>query len=613
MASEAEYERLYQLWVRNGGGALTLVGTDTPVEYYNARTAIDLTPAQLAELQARQAHYNRTQALQTISSEIGANNFTNPYDARSAASIAQFNTFGASPGVLAVTGLSSSFSGISPDSSISPGTVALVAALGGRGVLIAALSSALGLDLDKVLGIAALGVLGASAFGALQNHTNSQMTDLPDTLDKASALAGMSAQFGEVTDSCGLFNELMGLLSGAFDGVMDFVDAGMDKLNGLMDSALGAIGDIALAITGALAAAIAPLIAAGMAIADAVASLIANGIDSVLDTIKGAVMDLLPAGVTDLLGEIGNLADSLKGAVSDIANQVASEIAGILDMAADLAAKLKALAMAASMLDPCQFLVLMNVGSDALKSAAADIVSPVTDVVDEIQTELDPRADAAEVTAAVEQAKQTADAAAGVPQSPMTNAARLYSPSSAYLHDLQTVPTNKFQSEDTFESVKTDTGTKVTKVAETGSESDEEGVTTYTPSTFEANIYSQWKIEHLNNLMQLKRRVGKLNNQARKALKNGTFRNDGVKDSVEDMKYEFSEISIEIKDLMTKAKDGLSYHSKTGKRDPALEEEKENEYKSIWGPRANEGTRRLTRDVADLESTWASYQSLIIM
>ena len=607
MASEAEYERLYQLWVRNGGGALTLVGTNTPVEYYNARTAIDLTPAQLAELQARQAHYNRTQALQTISSEIGANNFTNPYDARSTASIAQFNTFGASPGVQAVTGLSSSFSGLSPE------TVALVAALGGRGVLIAAIGSALGLDLDKLLGIAALGVLGAGAFGALQNHTNSQMTDLPDTLDKASALAGMSAQFGEVTDSCGLFNELMGLLSGAFDGVMDFVDAGMDKLNGLMDSALGVIGDLTSAITGALAAAIAPLIAAGMAIADAVASLIANGIDSVLDTIKGAVMDLLPAGVTDLLGEIGNLVDSLKGAVSDIANQVASEIAGILDMAADLAAKLKALAMAASMLDPCQFLVLMNVGSDELKSAAANIVSPVTDVIAEIPTEQDPRADATEVTNAVAQAKETADTAAGVPQSPMTNAARLYSPSSAYLHDLQTVPTNKFQSEDKFESVKTDTGTKVTKVPETGSESDEEGVTTYTPSTFEANIYSQWKIEHLNNLMQLKRRVGKLNNQARKALKNGTFRNDGVKDAVEDMKYEFSEISVEIKDLMAKAKDGLSYHSKTGKRDPALEKEKENEYKSIWGPRANEGTRRLTRDVADLESTWASYQSLIIM
>ena len=110
MSSEAEFERLYQEWVNNGGGNVTLTGTNTPAQYYSDSSSITLTPDQLAELQARQTHYNRTQALQVFSSEISANNFTNPYDARSTNNINAFTNFATTPGVLAVAALSSAFS-----------------------------------------------------------------------------------------------------------------------------------------------------------------------------------------------------------------------------------------------------------------------------------------------------------------------------------------------------------------------------------------------------------------------------------------------------------------------------------------------------------------------
>ena len=92
MASEAEYERLYQQFVLNGGGNLSFTGANTPVEYYTQNLGTELTPAQIADLQARQAHYNRINALQTISSEIGANNFNNPYNGRSVVAIQALTT-----------------------------------------------------------------------------------------------------------------------------------------------------------------------------------------------------------------------------------------------------------------------------------------------------------------------------------------------------------------------------------------------------------------------------------------------------------------------------------------------------------------------------------------
>lgn len=78
MASEAEIERLYQLFVANGGGAFTFSGTNlTPKQYTDAVSASNLTPLEMAELEARQHQYNRQSALNTIADEIDANNFSN--------------------------------------------------------------------------------------------------------------------------------------------------------------------------------------------------------------------------------------------------------------------------------------------------------------------------------------------------------------------------------------------------------------------------------------------------------------------------------------------------------------------------------------------------------
>ena len=71
MSSEAEFERLYQEFVRKGGGALTGTNTptantdvfaalcetvNTPASYYNDSNKIGLTPSELAELNAAEVN-----------------------------------------------------------------------------------------------------------------------------------------------------------------------------------------------------------------------------------------------------------------------------------------------------------------------------------------------------------------------------------------------------------------------------------------------------------------------------------------------------------------------------------------------------------------------------
>ena len=83
MASEAEIERLYQLFVANGGGNLTFSGTNlTPKQYSDIVNSSQLTPLEMAQLESKQHQFNRQSALNTIADEIDANNFNNPYSAR---------------------------------------------------------------------------------------------------------------------------------------------------------------------------------------------------------------------------------------------------------------------------------------------------------------------------------------------------------------------------------------------------------------------------------------------------------------------------------------------------------------------------------------------------
>ena len=560
MASESEYERLYQLWVQQNtinGGTVTLGGANTPAQYYDEASSLTLTPQQLAELQARQAHYNRTQALQTISSEIGANNFTNPYNARSTASINKLNAFSSSQGVLNTIALSA----------ILNGSDAL--ALGGSAIVIAALSDALGVDFEKLLLTAGLASIGIAMFNNLQSHTNSQTVNLPDTLENASQLAGMNAQFGEGPSSCSLFNELMGILAGDYDDAHDFIDSAMDKISGIINQVAGALGDIVAGITGA----------------------IAGGIDAIISAISG----LIPQGLKDLLNQIGDIASGLMGAFSDIANQITSEIANALEMANQIAQKLAALAMAAAMLDPCKLAVLMNTGSPELKSAANAMTSPVTNVIEEVQTELDPRANPEEVTRAVENAKAEAETAPGVPQSPFSAAAKIYTGLDSYLHSssngsLLKVTPSMFGTEEKFQSTPTETGSTVTKLPETGSNSDageEQQVETPKQDFWESKAYDTWKQKYFADTMSAKAQHKRLVNKLKKTLQNGKFRDPSIKIEIQNLYDLHLDIKEEISRWLDTTKKALSYKSSTGKREQAKEDKALQDYNLVYNTRTS--------------------------
>ena len=585
MASESEYERLYQLWVQQNtinGGTVTLDGANTPAQYYDEASSLTLTPQQLAELQARQSHYNRTQALQTISSEIGANNFTNPYNARSAASIDKLNAFSSSQGVLNVIALSA----------ILNGSDAL--ALGGSAVVLAALSNALGVDFEKLLLTAGLAGIGIAMFNSLQSHTNSQTVNLPDTLENASQLAGMNAQFGEGPSSCSLFNELMGILAGAFDGAFDFIDAAMDKISGIINQVAGALGDIVAGITGA----------------------IAGGIDAIISAISG----LIPQGLKDLFNEIGDIASGLIGAFSDIANQITSEIANILEMANQIAQKLAALAMAAAMLDPCKLAVLMNTGSPELKAAANSMIAPVTNIIEEVQTELDSRANPEEVTRAVENAKAEAQTAPGVPQSPFSEAAKIYTGQDAYLHsdsggNLLKVTPSMFGTEEKFQSTPTETGSTVTKLPETGSNSDageEQEVETPKQDFWESKAYDTWKQQYFTDTMSAKAQHKRLVNKFKRTLQNGKFRDPSIKIEIQNLYDLHLDIKEEISRWLDTTKKALSYKSSTGKREQAKEDKALQDYNLVYNNRTSSSINSWKREYDQSRETYKSLKSQII-
>lgn len=578
MSSEAEFERLYQEWVNNGGGAVTFTGTNTPVEYYDGISSTDLTPDQLAELQARQVHYNRTQALQVFSSEISANNFTNPYDARSTASINAFTNFATSPSALAMVALSSAFS----DAGLSSTETAL---------LLAGLSSALGVDFGNMILIAGISGAAIPMYGSLQNHTNSQITNLPQTLEQASSLADMNQQFGEQTDSCSLFNELMGIMSGAFDGVMDFMDAGLDKIIELLGPVIGVIADITAGITGA----------------------IAGGISAIVD----AISDMIPQSIKDIFNEIGNVAKSMMNGIAALANQITSEIANLTSMAASIASKLAALALAAATLDPCKLAVLLNTGSPELKSAAQSMTAPVTNVVPNIATELDPRANADDVNTAIQSAKEAASVAPGVPQSPMIPSAKLYSPFDSYLHDIEESFASIFGSDDAYGTNPTTSGGSiVSRLPETGSTSntsDKEISTSNATREFESNAFVTWKSRFLNDLMLTRTKSDRIRNDIKSALDGGAyFPNSALKVEAKSIASDASKTSSKIKSHVTTAQSNLSYTSETGKRDNFEEQEALTKYNNIYSIRTATLVERVKRDTSTVESRWNSIRSQII-
>ena len=389
MASEAEIERLYQLFVANGGGSLTFDGTNlTPKLYSEAIAASNLTPLQMAQLEARQQQYNRQAALNSIANEIDANNFTNPYAARGAYGNSLFNTLGSSSAVTSpihgVTGLNSAFSGFGSAD---------------KALIFAGVLSQTGIDLEKFLKILGLMALGNTMYTSLINHTNNQTANIPQTMEDASSLSSMNEQFGEKGDPCSFFNQLMGILAGVYDGTLDFIDGAVGDISSLLNNS---------GITSLIQSIIAAIAGAGSIVGDVISAIIGVGIKA--------------------LGGIISLVSPLINAIGDITSAIANEIAALANMAAQLISKALALLIGGAAADPCKKAVLMNTGSPAMKDAVTQLNQPAAGPPHMIGTTADDRANAEETIRAFNNAKENALIDDGVPQSPFTEEANVYVP-----------------------------------------------------------------------------------------------------------------------------------------------------------------------------------------
>ena len=570
MASEAELERLYQEFVLRGGGAFTLSNVNTtPAQYYNTVSGNTLTPSQQAFLQSQQEQFNRQAALSTISSEIAGNNFSNPYTARADTSIGLIQSFANNPTLTNVAALASAFGSFSATD---------------KGLIFAGVLAATGVDLENLIKIGTIAGLGIAMFNSLKNHTAGQMSNLPQTLSDASSLAGMNAQFGEQKDSCSFFNEILGILSGAFDGTMDFIDGVFNKLGSLLNQTgvSGVIDSITNAISGA-----------GGVIGDII-NAITNVISSVSNAISGA------------LGEIGGLVGKVINAIADISNQIANEASKLLNLAAELASKALALAMAAAALDPCQMAVILNTGSQDMKNAVNQLNTPLSQASD-IPTQVDTRADADTVIKTMDQAKQEASQSSGVPQSPFTNTGKTHQPLDAYLHNLFTEITGIFG--DTFEAVKNAVGgTSITPIANTGSTiSSSNAPPTQSPTTISSDAWRLWQSTYSNQLLGLKRDIKSLKLTITDAIANKNFSTEELKKQSVILADQLSTNETLVSQELKRANSQLVYKSEGNKfRIQTREDEKMALYNSTVGPSTDRLIKRVTKELTSTRVQWNS-------
>ncbi len=403
MASEAEIERLYQLFVAKGGGAGTFDNTNlTPKQYSDAMASSQLTALQLAQLQAREHQYNKSVALNSIADEIEANNFSNPYAARGAYSSSLFGSNGLATGATNVGSLISALSGFS--------TVEKAAIFGG-------VLAATGVDLDQIIKIAGLSALGIAMFSSLVDHTNNQTANIPQTMADASSLASMNSQFGPAggplppgeTD-CANFNDLMGILGGAFDGTLDFIDSTIQAIVSLINET--GITDLLTDIIAAI-----------------------GGAGSIVGDVIGAIIQALVGAGVALMKTLSPLVGKIVNAIGAMTSQIAKEIAGLVDMAAELIRKALALVLGGAALDPCQRAVLTNTGSDVMKDAVTKLNQPLASGPPHmIGTTADDRANPDRVNQVMDGVHKKADLAQGVVQSPLIESAKTYIPKDSDLH-----------------------------------------------------------------------------------------------------------------------------------------------------------------------------------
>ena len=573
MASEAEFERLYQEFVRRGGGKLTLDSSGlTPNEQYTLFSNIDLTPEQEAQLEAAQDEYNRQQAYNTVLNEIG--NFTNPYSTLADQNIILYEDFNQSPEKLAVADLVGTVEQLSP---------------GDQALMYSALASTMGLykpnspdiftsnvgyssnswDMDdflKLAGIVTIGGLAIDMFQNLKSHTNSQVSNLPQKLADVSALADMNKQFGVngfgsfgqgSSSNCDLFNELMGILSGAFDGALDFIKNVADSVKNFIAPVLNVINQVKDVVKNAIAT-------------------VLGGIDNIISDVVSKVSAFIEPFKNALNTALNFTKDIIakgKELIDNVAGQIAKEIAGVINLANDLASKAAALALAAASFDICQLAVLLKTGSSPLVDAIKTLTTPISYNDDTVPMETDSRANGDEVDRRVAAANSEAVTAPGVPQSPLTAAVEKYIPFSSYFNsNVKEIFAKVSDFAENVKSVATSSGSSVVARTEstlTDSES-KRRISSDKIVTVNSNYFKPWQDNYVSQLLPLRNDAKKTRMVLEDKL--STFPTDSVT-SINQKILELKDIETRITEMLSYMKNKLQYTSKGVEREDAQKEE----------------------------------------
>ena len=230
----------------------------------------------------------------------------------------------------------------------------------------------------------------------------------------------MDAQFSPAQSGpCNLFNNMMGFLSGIYDGALSFVSGFKDKLASLIPQG---IKDAISAITGVI---------------NDVKDGIISAVGGIVNTIKNKINEVYAAGVEAFqkaFKGISSLISTVANTIDTLAKAVQAEIAALLSGLDSLTAKLQALSFAAMSFDPCKMAVLQRAGPESLTSSFNQLNPATITPPSVVQTVADPRANPTEVASKLAEAESIASTSPGVPQSPMKANATKYNPSSSYLH-----------------------------------------------------------------------------------------------------------------------------------------------------------------------------------
>lgn len=565
--SESEFERLYQEFVRKGGGTYTFDGSSqTPAEYYDLTSLTELSADEIARLQAAQEQYNRQAALNTINSELSNNTFTNPFDNITQSGRNAYNLLENDPGVNLVNELNN----------------AIIASSSQQEIIDYFVAS--GID-PAFLSIATLPGMAYIMYDLVQNHTGSQVANLVQTLQDVSSLVNMSKQFGEQDNSCNAFNALMGLLSGSFDGVFGFLEGLVKPVMDFIKPFMGPISSII--------------------------GLIQQGAAGIVNLIKG-VLDPIMGAFSSAMNSVGELFTKATGFISDITNQVANEISGLLGLASNLAQMAQALAIASSSFDVCQMAVLMRTGSAVFNSALQLFSTPLPSFAPAIPTISDPRANPLTVQNAVASARQSTLTAPGVPQSPTIPSAMLYEPMSAYL----TSPLSKLMApiNDVFSTIQSVTGQiSMVKNMLTGFESggSANGISssdfaqsTSQPKMVKSRAFNTYSSTYMNDLLRRKTDLKNL----RIDITNGISRTDVTYNTAAlgQAKSIIESLSLSEKSITTTLDSHtriLTYVTLDGKREQELEDATANEYNTVISPSVK-GLLSSTKRVYDTSFAW---------